>query len=170
MSTPPAQALTLTSTSISTGAKLPLPALLRSTTRSGASEIDPLLAGVTVGKIITLSNPSRGDQAGTPETLDKHELLALETEDGTTLFIRTDALAEAIVRRQPEALTRDGAVDFSQFRDPDAAARGAVDVLWQTARVLHLPSDGILDEARKLAAEAPTGALDAVLAGCERLA
>jgi len=146
--------LILTSTAVQTGTNLPLPGFLRATTRSGVSEVDPLLAGVTVSKVYALGAPTRGGPAGHAEILapSEPELLAIETEDGTTLFIRSDALADAVERVRPEAIVN-GEVDFSKFRDPNATARGLGDVLWKAASVLQLPSDGLLDEAKEKALE-----------------
>ena len=116
------------------------------------SKVDPLLAGLVVEKVYTLGAPTRGEVAGKAETLDtaQPELLAVETEDGTTLFIRSDTLAETIARLQPEAVV-DGQVDFARFHDPNARARGIGDVLWKLASVLRLPADGLFDEAKDLA-------------------
>ena len=148
----PAKPLRLISGEVKTGTDLPLPGILHATTRSGVSEVDPLLAGLVVEKVYTLGAPTRGEPAGKAETLDtaQPELLAVETEDGTTLFIRSDTLAETIARLQPEAVV-DGQVDFARFHDPNARARGIGDVLWKLASVLRLPSDGLFDEAKDLA-------------------
>ena len=143
------QSLKLPSKETRSGPDLPLPGLLRATTRSGVSEVDPLLAEVKVEKVFTLAATSRGEVApeGAILAAAEPELLALETEDGSTLFIRSDALAEAVARLRPEAVM-DGEVDFSQFRDPNASTRGLGDVLWKMASVLRLPSDGIVEEAK----------------------
>ncbi|MBK7565727.1 MAG: CHAT domain-containing protein [Propionivibrio sp.] len=148
----PAKPLRLISGEVKTGTDLPLPGILHATTRSGVSEVDPLLAGLVVEKVYTLGAPTRGEPAGKAETLDtaQPELLAVETEDGTTLFIRSDTLAETIARLQPEAVV-DGQVDFARFHDPNARARGIGDVLWKLASVLRLPADGLFDEAKDLA-------------------
>ncbi len=152
MNNTPPKSLKLTSNAVKTGADLPLPSILRSTTRSGVSEVDPLLAGLVVEAVYSLGTPSRGEPAGEAEKLDteKPQLLAVETEDGTTLFIRSDTLAEAVARLQPEAAVN-GEVDFALFHDPNARARGVGDVLWKVASVLRLPADGLVDEAKDLA-------------------
>ncbi|MBL8413904.1 MAG: CHAT domain-containing protein [Propionivibrio sp.] len=154
MNANPPKSLKLTSNAVKTGADLPLPGILRATTRSGVSEVDPLLAGLVVEKVYTLGTPTRGDPAGKAETLDtdKPQLLAVETEDGTTLFIRSDTLAEAVARVQPDAVV-DGEVDFARFHDPNDRARGIGDVLWKAVSVLRLPADGLVDEAKDLALE-----------------
>lgn len=154
MNHPAAKSLRLTSTAVQTGPELPMPGILLATTRSGASEVEPLLAGISVEKVYSLGASARGGPAGETVRLkpEQPELLALETEDGTVLFIRSDALAEAVERVRPEAVV-DGEVDFSQFRDPNATARGLGDVLWKAATVLRLPTDALLDEAKGLALE-----------------
>jgi CHAT domain-containing protein len=133
---------------------VPLPGILHATTRSGVSEVDPLLAGVMVAKKYMFAATSRSGVGRCETTVepDAPELLALETEDGTTLFIRSDALAAAVESVRPEAVV-DGVVDFTRFRDPNATARGLGDVLWKVASVLTLPADGLVEEARKLAVE-----------------
>lgn len=154
MTRPHAKPLRLNATEVRTGPNLPLPGFLGATTRSGVDEIDPLLAGIAVDRVFTLGTPTRGGEAGRAETLapGKPELLALEAEDGTTLFIRSDALAETVERVRPEAVVN-GAVDFNLFRDPNAANRGLGDILWKAATALRLPSDGLLEEAKDLALE-----------------
>lgn len=152
MSSPSAKTLRLNSTEVQTGSNLPLPGFLRTTTRAGVTEIDPLLAGITVEKVYGLAMPTRGGPPGEARLLEPKtpELLALETEDGTTLFIRSDALAEAVERVRPEAIVN-GEVDLGRFRDPNATARGLGDVLWKVATVLRLPSDGVVDQAKEQA-------------------
>lgn len=147
--------LLLNRTEIRQGPDLPLPGILRATTRSGVSELDPLLRGLTIDKVFTLGSTTRGGPVGEPEKLEatQAQLLAFETDDGTTLFIRSDKLAEDIARVRPEAVNENGEVDFSQFRDPEATARGLSDVLWKTASVLMLPHDNLVEEAKDLALE-----------------
>lgn len=149
----PAKPLKLTCAKVQTGAHLPLPGSLRATTRSsGASEVDPLLAGLTVDTVYTLGAATRGESMGQVQTLDPGQpvLLALEAEDGVTLFIRSDTLAETVGRLRPEA-EMDDVVDFSQFRDPNAAARGLGDVLWKVVTALSLPADELWAEAQEQA-------------------
>lgn len=145
------RSLRLYSSGIRTGNGLPLPGILGSTTRAGNAVVDPLLDGLVAEKIYALGATTRGSSQETA-TLDAvaPELLAIEAEDGSTLFIRSDTLTEHIARLQPEAII-DGEVDFSRFHDPNARARGIGDVLWRAATVLRLPQDALLDEARQLA-------------------
>ncbi|NOT85041.1 MAG: CHAT domain-containing protein, partial [Methylococcaceae bacterium] len=132
-----------------------LPSILQTVNRSGSSAIDPLLAGVKVEAYYPLSSTLRGGTDAKTELLnqEKPQLLAIETEDGQTLFIRSDKLAEDIARIRPEAVNAKGEVDFSQFRNPEAAQRGISDVFWTAVSVLTTPKDALLDEAKKLAAE-----------------
>lgn len=159
MSHPSTTALRLSSLEVRTGAGLPLPSLLCTATRSGPSSsagaaLDPLLAGVVVEKVYALGAASRSGTPGRIETLDtsQPQLLALETEEGSTLFIRSDTLAETVARLQPEAVI-DGEVDFARFVAPGARTRGFGEVVWKAVSVLRLPTDGLLDEARELARE-----------------
>ncbi len=135
------------------GGSMPLPGILGATTRGGGSELDPLLEGIEVRRTYDFVAPTRGRASGAVTSLDttQPELLALEAEDGTTIFIRSDALAEAVARVRPEAVDDQGEVDFAKFRDPNATARGVGDILWKVASVLTLPKDGLLKEAEDLA-------------------
>ncbi len=85
---------------VAQGTHLALPARLRATTRAGTGEVDPLLAGIVVDRVYALGMPRRGGPPVRAERFEpgQPELLALETEDGYTLFIRSDTLAEAIER------------------------------------------------------------------------
>ncbi|MEO8411247.1 MAG: hypothetical protein ABI478_11820, partial [Propionivibrio sp.] len=155
-----ARPLRFTGIEVDNGSQLPLPGILRSTTLrgttgAGVADVDPLLAGVVVANVYALDTTSRGSEArGDGQLLDTGtpELLAVEAEDGATLFIRTDTLAESIARLQPEAVV-DGVVDFARFHDPNARARGVGEVLWKAATVLRLPHDALVDEAMALARE-----------------
>lgn len=135
----------------SQGAK-ELPPLLRSATRSSAVEVDPLLTELTVEHAYALGATARDGTQGQPETVRASgtRVLALEAEDGTTLFIHADKLAADIARLQPAAIV-DGNVDLALFRDPDAASRGLADVIWKAVSVLRLPADGLAEEAMELA-------------------
>lgn len=129
-----------------------LPPLLRNTTRSGSSEIDPLLAGLIVEKSYSLDAATRGGPPGEKVGIaaEANRVLALEAEDGTTIFIHPDQLNADVARLQPEAMV-DGAVDLERFRDPNAANRGFGDVIWKAISVLRLPADGLAEEAMALA-------------------
>ncbi len=150
------------------GADRPLPAILRAATRSARAEDqpeDPLLAGVVVDQRYTLAGTRRG--AGTAPgdgecatlACPEPQLLALENEDGGTLFIRSDALAEAVAQIQPDAVA-DGVVDLSRFTASVARARGFSAAsasaelaagAWRALSVLRLPDDGIAAQAAELA-------------------
>jgi CHAT domain-containing protein len=144
--------LLLSAVATETGDTLPLPGLLAATTRSGTAQVDPLLANLRVDKQYSLAAPHRGELAGQPTTPAGDALLALETEDGATLFIRADALAEAVARLRPEAVTRAGAVDFAGF-SATGATRGGGEVLWKTVSELALSDDELVEAAKKKALE-----------------
>lgn len=150
-----ARSLKLIGGEIQTGVDLPLPQSLSQSTRSGSAAVDPLLADVRVETVYRFGPTRRDGSQGKAAVLaaDQPELLALESEDGSMLYIRSDALAEAVAQLRPDAINAAGEVDFSLFQDPNARARGLGDVLWKLASVLRLPSDGLLDEAREKALE-----------------
>jgi CHAT domain-containing protein len=131
-----------------------LPAALKAGSRSTGGAPDPFLDGVvTVRAAYTLAAPGRDTGPGTDTTLADDSLLALETNDGTTVFIRADKLREDIARTRPEALRADGSIDLAALRDPGAAARGVSDWLWSGLSVLSLDDDAITDTARDKALE-----------------
>ncbi|MBL8488552.1 MAG: CHAT domain-containing protein [Rhodocyclaceae bacterium] len=148
---PPEGKLNLGVAVLRQGTQASLPRVLQPTSRSAGGEVDPLLARVTVEGVYDLSAATRGEGGGEAAVVAATKLLAIETEDGTTVLIRSDTLAEKVAQLRPEALDVNGTVDFRRFRDPKAAARGIGDVLWKTVSVLRLPEDGILDEAREQA-------------------
>ena len=141
--------------------KAALPNFLQTRTRSGESEVDPLLAGVTVKNVFKIGSVSRGEKV-TEKEIDsgENQLLAIEAEDGSTIFIRSDKLAEDIERIRPDAIitkTVDGEVieeiDFAQFRDlSSSGTRGGLsEVFWKSITQLELPDDEFLEKAIKLA-------------------
>ncbi|NMG73565.1 DUF7379 domain-containing protein, partial [Aromatoleum diolicum] len=131
-----------------------LPAALKAGSRAAGGAPDPFLDGVvTVQAAYTLAAPGRDAGPGTDTTLADDSLLALETNDGTTVFIRADKLREDIARTRPEALRADGSIDLAALRDPGAAARGVSDWLWSGLSVLSLDGDAIADAARDKALE-----------------
>lgn len=130
-----------------------LPVALRTQTRAGTASVDPLLADVQVVARHDLRGSARGADLSAKSTLvqpSSDSVLALEAEDGTTVFIHADRLGEDLQRLQPEAL-RDGNIDLSRFRERDAANRGFGDVLWKAVSILRLPHDGLAEEAENLA-------------------
>lgn len=151
MSKTGAKPLRLNTTAVRTGADLPLPTLLRTTTRAGEVELDPLLTDIRVDRTYVLGAPRRGGPAAVEHvSADRPVLLAIETEDGATLFTRSDTLSEAIERIRHEAVV-EGEVDFARLRDPNATARGLGEVMWKAVAVLRLPEDTFLEEARERA-------------------
>ncbi len=137
-------------------AEKPLPAVLRSASRGAGGGPDPFLANVVVEDSYPLAAVGRGEAPDTRRIEDSRKLLALEAADGTTIFMRSDRLQEALARLYPEAV-KDGHIDLSRFRDREAAARGIGDWVWQRVSTLRLDPDAILDlaldQAKKRALE-----------------
>ncbi|MEA3291929.1 MAG: hypothetical protein U9Q71_06490, partial [Pseudomonadota bacterium] len=86
------------------------------------------------------------------ENLESNRVLALETEDGTTIFIRADRLQEELGRLYPDEKEK-GILDIGALRDPEASSRGVSDWIWSRLSVLDLQPDAIIDTARRKAAE-----------------
>ncbi|MBM4200045.1 MAG: lysophospholipase, partial [Gammaproteobacteria bacterium] len=137
------------------GASAGLPAVLtRPAGRGEGGGLLELLPNVKVVRNWPLAPASRSDDApGQVETPADRRLLALEAADGTTVFIRADALAEQVARLRPGAVDADGAVDLAQFRDRSAVSRGAGDWLWRQVTELAIEPDAILAAAREKAEE-----------------
>jgi len=127
-----------------------LPPLLRGKTRARDQALDPLLTGLRVEARYALPADARGVPTDAGEIVRPGEgtVLALETEDGATIVIHADRLAEAVGRLQPRAL-RDGAVDLTLFREADGDR--PITAPWKAVTVLRLPQDALIDEATALA-------------------
>ncbi|HRP66152.1 MAG TPA: CHAT domain-containing protein [Thauera sp.] len=131
------------------------PALLRlpGSRADGGDAVD-LVPGLKVTSVMELAAASRSDEAPVTGTLDEGSgLLALEAEDGTTIFIRADALAEQLARTRPELVDAQGAVDFAGFRDAEDSTRGALGWIWRRVSRLSLPEDAISKAAKDKARE-----------------
>ena len=130
------------------GVALP-PVLARAASRTGAGGALGLLANVKAVRTWPLARASRSAEApAAAETAADSRLLALEADDGTTIFIRADALAERVARVRPEALAA-GSVDLAALRDPEATSRGLGDWLWKKVTELRVEPDEIGDLARQ---------------------
>ncbi|MGH8480045.1 MAG: CHAT domain-containing protein [Gammaproteobacteria bacterium] len=127
-------------------AEKPLPAVLQAASRGAGGGPDPFLANVVVEESYPLAAVGRGEAPDTRRIEDGRKLLALEAADGTTIFLRSDRLQEELARLYPEAV-QDGQIDFSQFRDREAASRGSGDWIWQKVSLLRLDRDAIIDAA-----------------------
>ena len=105
-----------------------------------AAAVEALVDGLTVTARWELAPVSRGEDAPRHEDLAAdHRLLALEASDGSTVFMRADALAEQLQRARPELIGTDGMIDFAAFREPDHAARGLGDWVWRAVSHIELP-------------------------------
>jgi CHAT domain-containing protein/pimeloyl-ACP methyl ester carboxylesterase len=133
-----------------------LPRLLQGVSRAAGGAADPFVNEqvVTVDAVYDLSAAARGappQATSTPPAA--HKLLALEAEDGTTIFIRSDRLRDDLQRLFPEALADETAIDLSALRDREGAARGLGDWIWSRLTELTLGPDAIIGAATDKARE-----------------
>lgn len=132
-------------------ASMPLSTLATSTSRGTSGGAASTLDNVRVLKTWQLAPAARASDAPHSDTLhDPHALLALDANDGSTIFIRADALVEQLRRTRPDVVDRDGAVDFARFIDIQSKNRGAADWVWRQVRQLVLEDDDITELAKEL--------------------
>lgn len=133
----------------------PLPGLLQDASRSGDSSYDAFINDdvLDVEAVYDLSQVARGTGTETTAITEGDRLLALEAEDGTTLFIRADKLREELARLYPEAIRDDGSLDLSVLRDREATSRGLIDWAWSKLSVIGLNPDPMIDKAQEKAQE-----------------
>jgi CHAT domain-containing protein/pimeloyl-ACP methyl ester carboxylesterase len=133
------------------GDKASLPSVLSGPiSRAAGGGVEELLPNVTAVQTWPLAQTSRSGTALMHDMPDAdNRLLALEAADGTTIFIRADALAERVARVRPEAVDENGLVDLDLFRDPEAASRGLGDWLWKQVTELKVEPDQITDLAKQ---------------------
>ncbi|MFK8331896.1 CHAT domain-containing protein [Pseudomonas sp. BJa5] len=97
-----------------------------------------------------LAPAARASDAPRSETLnDPHALLALDAADGSTIYIRADALVEQLRRTRPDVVDSDGVIDFARFTDSQGRNRGAMDWVWRQVRQLVLGDDAITEIAKE---------------------
>ena len=132
------------------GGEVVTPSLLQDPSRAAGGVPDPFVNEQTlaVEAAYDLSRVARGEGRELKTRAAGDRLLALEADDGTTLFIRADRLAEDLQRLYPQAIRGDGSLDLSVLRDRDAASRGLADWVWSRLTVLGLRPDAIVDEAK----------------------
>lgn len=138
-----------------------VPALLARTRRRGATGsagdeggLESLVPSLRVVRRWVLAAPSRGEAPAATEALPPdRRLLALEGPDGSTVFMRADALAEQLQRSRPELVRDDGSIDFAAFGARDAASRGLGDWVWKQVCHLVLDRDRITDLALEKATD-----------------
>lgn len=142
-------------------ARTPLPGLLHppGSRGGGASLDDPLLANVVATQSWTLDGTARSGRGETvelpPDSADTR-VLALEASDGTTIFLRADALAERLAQRARASGEVQGSldtVDLDALRPRDGTSRGVSDWIWHRLTTLVIGDDGIIDAARDKLAE-----------------
>ncbi len=145
--------------------RTPLPAgLAGSGSRGGDGAPDALLADVVATHSWSLSAPNRSDASQQPVDLAADtRLLALEAADGTTVFIRADALAERLAelaRSRPELRGADGSLDLAALTSRDAANRGTGEWIWRKVTALALGTTPFAGEARDKFAELTGSTVD----------
>ncbi len=141
-----------------TGAGDALPRALAMGSRAGAAAAEPFLDRVLKVEVrYSLVAPGRAGRPETTAAVGDDRLVALEADDGTSVFIRIDKLRDDLARVHPEAIGADGTLDVGALRDPTATARGITDWIWSGMSVLSLGSDAIteaaLDKAKEWLAE-----------------
>ena len=152
--------------------KPPLPAaILNPGSRGdGGQPRDPLLGNVEVEESWEIGPRARGDDARRVDLKPDARLLTLESDDGTTVFIRADALAERLTRltaTRPElTLADDNSLDLTALHPRDAQSRGIGEWVWRRLSALVVIEDEITGQARDKLAEL-TGSVveDLIVAG-----
>jgi CHAT domain-containing protein len=134
----------------------PLPYVLQIPTRAVATlKVDPFINErvVITKEVYELGGASRDAAApAIAATVDARDVLALETVDGFTLFIRADKLAEDLARIDPQ-VADGGVVQLHSLRDRSAATRGISDWLLTRVSVLEIKPDDIVAIALEKANE-----------------
>lgn len=117
------------------------------TTRGGAAEPHPLLAGVTVQRHFDLSPSQRaaGRTASSPP-LEDNDVLALEMEGGFVLYTSAGRLADDLKRIDPAA-ERDGELDLEVLRRQAPETRGLGDWVVRGLSVLGLDETWLVGQA-----------------------
>ena len=132
----------------------PLPGVLSLPGSRADGSSEALLSNVTVKRSWTLVAVSRGDTPpATADVAAGHNLLALEADDGSTVFMRADTLADQLRRTRPDLLNADGSIDFSRFRDTGKTSRGLGSWIWRKVSELELGKDRITRAALDLLGE-----------------
>lgn len=148
--------LPVTPESATAPARLPA-GLTRPGSRGADGNATALTTNVIAKRTWTLTQASRSDDAPDQASIPAGAgLLALEAADGTTIFMRADALAERMARlatTRPELLGADGSLDLAAFRPRDANNRGVGDWIWRQVTSLELVPDDITRLAKDKATE-----------------
>lgn len=135
---------------------------------SGAP-LDPLLSTVIVAESWEIGPRSRGDDSRQVDVPPDTRLLALEADDGTTVFIRADTLAERLANlavTRPELRGDDNTLDLTALRPRDARSRGIGEWVWRRLSALVVQEDAITKAAHaRLADLTGTVVEDLVVAG-----
>lgn len=149
-----------------------LPALFSLPGSRDAGPAQALVPGLQVRQRWPLAAASRSAEA--PRQADvpaDRRLLALVADDGSTVLMRADALAEQLRRARPELVAEDGAIDLARLRPRTPQSRGLGEWLWREACELVLPQDTLAQKIRdELGGQLADAAAQALsLAGARRL-
>ena len=147
-----------------------LAALAQAGSRGDSGDLlDPLLSTVIVAESWEIGPRSRGDDSRQVEVPPDTRLLALEADDGTTVFIRADTLAERLANlavTRPELRGDDNTLDLTALRPRDARSRGIGEWVWRRLSALVVQEDAITKAAHaRLADLTGTVVEDLVVAG-----
>lgn len=131
-----------------------LPSLLKGDTRSTVAGEDRFVNEkvVQVDASFDLSAGSRSTGEEETASPEARQLIALEAEDGTTLFIRADKLEEDLLRLYPKAV-KEGKLDLGVLAGREATSRGLGDWFWSRLSVITLGRDEIIEKAEEKARE-----------------
>ena len=131
-----------------------LPSLLKTDTRSMVAGEDRFVNEqvVRVEASFDLSARLRSAREVETTSADARQLIALEAEDGTTLFIRADKLEQDLLRLYPEAV-KEGQLDLGVLAGREAASRGLGDWFWSRLSIVSLGRDDIIKKAEEKARE-----------------
>lgn len=90
-------------------------------------------------------------RAGTSDVersdIDDNDLLALETHDGTTLFISVKKLREDLQRKYPDQAGDE--INLRLLEDPNAQQRGMGAWVWSKLSIFKLKPDSLIDTAKR---------------------
>lgn len=131
-----------------------IPVILGGASRSAETGEDPFVNPTVVQVRASYDLNVRLRSKAETEMLhpEPGQLLALEAEDGTTLFIRADKLEEDLRRLYPEDM-KEAEIDLNVLAGKEASSRGVGDWLWSRLSVLDLGRDTIIEKAEEKARE-----------------
>ncbi len=126
------------------------PRILQTGTRGATHDEQRFLPDglVTTRAAYTLSRTARATAPPVNEAVDAEQVLALELDDGVTVFIRVDKLRDDLRELDP---TLGDTLELDAIRDRGAASRGLIGDVVRRLFVLDLGRDELLRRAREQA-------------------